>query len=131
MLDTLHDPYTDRLRSPRQGVSVQSFDTDTMVIHAGNGDLAGSVGAGLMFKMGIPQTSNLIWDLRGSRMPFRLSARPDVHQLRLNGIGYAYREHSGYPPREGTGLRHYSSSLQIVEPQLPGRIRRNGASRST
>jgi len=120
MLDTLHDPCT-RIASGLSGksVSVQSFDPDTMVIHTGNGDLAGSVGAGLMLKMGIPQTSNLVWDLRGSRMPFRLATRPDIHQLLLNGIGYAYREHSGYPPQEGTGLRHYFSSLQIVEPQRP------------
>jgi hypothetical protein len=88
-----------------------------MVIHAGNGDLAGSLGAGLMLKMGIPQTSTIVWDLRGSRMPYQLSSRPDISQIGSNGIGYAYREHSGYPPQDALGLRYYYSSLQIVEPQ--------------
>src|SRR3954469_9660409 len=63
MLSTLHDPCT-RIAAGLLGksVSVQSFDPDTMVIHTGNGDLAGSVGAGLMLKMGIPQTSSIVWD---------------------------------------------------------------------
>ena len=118
MLLTLHDPCT-RIAGglPGKSISVDSFASDTMVIHAGNGELSGSLGAGLMLKMGIPQTSNLVWDIRGSRMPYQLSHRPDIHQLLLNGIGYAYREHSGYPPQEGAGLRNYSSSLKIVEPQ--------------
>ena len=123
MLQTLHDPCT-RIAAglPGKSVTVQSFDSNTMVIHAGNGDLSGSLGAGLMLKMGIPQTSNLVWDIRGSRMPYSLSTRPDIHQLSLSGIGYAYREHSGYPPQEGAGLRYYSSSLRIVEPRrTPGR----------
>jgi C-terminal processing protease CtpA/Prc len=118
MLQTLHDPCT-RIAAGLvgKGISVDSYASDTMVIHAGNGELSGSLGAGLMLQMGIPQTSNLVWDLRGSRMPYQLSHRPEILQLRLNGIGYAYREHSGYPPLEGSGRRYYSSSLKIVEPQ--------------
>lgn len=117
MLKTLQDPCTRiALGLPGAGVSVQSLDADTMVIHAGNGDLSGSMGAGLMLKMGIPQTNYLVWDLRSSRLPFLLVARPDIRQLSLNGIGYAFRRHSGYSPRDGTGQRYYSSSLQIVEP---------------
>jgi C-terminal processing protease CtpA/Prc len=116
MLETLHDPCTRiAFGLPGKGLSVQSSDSETMVIHAGNGDLSGSLGAGLMLKMGIPQTNNVVWDLRGSRMPLQLSVRPDIQQLRLNGIGYAYREHVGYPPEDGTGLRYYSSSLKIVD----------------
>jgi len=119
MLKTLQDPCTRiAFGLPGAGVSVQSSGAGTMIIHAGNGDLSGSLGAGLMLKMGIPQTDNLVWDLRSSRMPFSLVSRPDIIQLRLGGIGYAFRQHSGYPPWEGTGLRYYSSSLQIVEPRL-------------
>ena len=118
MLETLHDPCTRiALGLPGAGVSVQSFETGVMVIHAANGDLSGSMGATLMLKMGIPQTDYLVWDLRSSRLPFLLASRPDISQLRLNGIGYAFRQHSGYPPRDGTGQRYYSSSLQIVEAQ--------------
>jgi C-terminal processing protease CtpA/Prc len=118
MLKTLHDPCTRiAFGLPGAGVTVQSFDSDTMVIHAGNGDLSGSLGAGLMLKMGIPQTNNLVWDVRSSRMPFSLVNRPDLLQLTLDGIGYAFRQHSGYPPQEGSGLAYYSSSLQVVEPK--------------
>jgi hypothetical protein len=120
MLATLHDPCTRiALGIPGKGISVQALESDTMVIHAGNGDLNASMGAGLMLKMGIPQTSNLVWDLRGSRMPIRLSSRADIGQLTLSGIGYAYREHSGYPAQEGIGSRHYSSAVRVVEPQRP------------
>jgi C-terminal processing protease CtpA/Prc len=117
MLATLHDPCT-RIAGglPGKGVTVQSFDSGTMVIHAGNGELSGSLGAGLMLKMGIPQTSNLVWDIRGSRLPYTLMSRPDIHQLTANGIGYAYREHTGYAPKDGIGMRYYSSALKIVDP---------------
>jgi C-terminal processing protease CtpA/Prc len=117
MLATLHDPCTRiAFGMPGKGVSVQSV-SDAMVIHAGNGDLSGSMGAGLMLRLGIPQSNSIVWDIRGSRMPFQISARPDISQLSLNGIGYAYREHSGYVPQEGQGSRFYSSSLRIVDPQ--------------
>ncbi|HEY3838749.1 MAG TPA: hypothetical protein VGL72_19360 [Bryobacteraceae bacterium] len=117
MLATLHDPCT-RIAAglPGKGMSVQSFDSDTMVIHAGNGELSGSLGAGLMLKMGIPQTSNLVWDIRGSRLPYTLMSRPEIQQVTANGLGYVFREHSGYAPQEGPGLRHYSSALKIVDP---------------
>ncbi len=70
MLATLNDPCTRIAHGmPGKGVTVQSRESDTMVIRADNGDLAGSLGAGLMIKMGIPQTSHIVWDLRGSRMP--------------------------------------------------------------
>ncbi len=118
MLKTLHDPCTRiALGLPGPGLTVQSLDSDTMVIHAGNGDLSGTMGAGLMLKLGIPQTSNLVWDLRSSGLPF--TGRPDLRQLSLNGLGYAFRQHSGYPPQEGTGQFYYSSSLQIVEAHPP------------
>lgn len=118
MLQTLHDPCTRiAFGLPGNPISVQSPDADTMVIHAGNGELSGSLGAGLMLKMGIPQTSNVVWDLRGSRLPLQLTQRVDIQQLILNGIGYAYREHSGYAPQSGPGLFHYTSALKIVEPQ--------------
>src|SRR6185369_5679761 len=52
MLSTLHDPCTRiAFGLPGKGVTVQSFAEDTMVIHAGNGDLSGSMGAGLMLRM--------------------------------------------------------------------------------
>ena len=69
-----------------------------------------------MLKMGIPQTSNIVWDLCGSRIPPALTARLEISQLSLNGVGYAYRQHSGYPPSDGKGMRYFSS-LQIVELQ--------------
>src|SRR5579859_1057571 len=45
MLETLHDPCT-RIASglPGKTLSVQAPDSDTMVIHAGSGELAGSLG---------------------------------------------------------------------------------------
>ncbi len=120
MLETLHDPCTRiALGLPGKGVSVQSSDSGTMIIQPGNGDLAGTLGAGLMLKMGIPQTSILVWDLRGARMPFNFVSRPDIRQLSLNGMGYAFRQHHGYPPHEGAAMRYYYSSSEIVEPQLP------------
>jgi hypothetical protein len=125
MLRTLNDPCTRiSLGLPGDPVSVQSIDSGTMLIHAGNGDLSGSMGAGLMLKMGIPQTSNVVWDLRGSRMPF--SRRPTIDDLRRNGLGYAFRQFSGYPAPEGPGERRYSSSFQIVEPLPPADRERIG-----
>jgi C-terminal processing protease CtpA/Prc len=117
LLQTLHDPCTRiALGLPGKGVTVQSMASDTMVIHAGNGDLAGTVGAGLMLKMSIPQTNNLVWDIRGTRLPFQLTIRPDVSLLSQNGVGYAFRQHSGYPPQDGA-QSSYFSALQIVDPQ--------------
>src|SRR5580693_7231984 len=77
MLATLQDPCT-RIAAglPGKAVTVQSPDADTMVIHAGNGELSGSLGAGLMLQMGIPQTSSVVWDVRGSRMPYAFAGRP-------------------------------------------------------
>jgi C-terminal processing protease CtpA/Prc len=127
MLETLHDPCTRiSLGLPGNPVSVQSIDSGTMVIHAGNGDLTSSMGAGLMLKMGIAQTDNIVWDLRGSRIPF--GRRPGTNDLRRNGLGYAFRQFSGYPAADGPGARYYSSSLQIVEP-LPPIPRQGMASR--
>ena len=119
MLATLHDPST-RIAAglPGKALTVQSPDTDSMVIHAGNGDMSGSLGAGLMLQMGIPQTSSVVWDLRGTRMPYAFAGRPDLRQLSLAGIGYAYREYSGYPAQDGTESPYYSS-LKIVEPRPP------------
>jgi hypothetical protein len=118
MLATLNDPCTRIAHGmPGKGLTAQTFESDKMVIRAGNGDLSGSVGAGLMIKMGIPQSSHIVWDLRGSRMPFSLSTRTDLRQLSQAGIGYAFREHSGYAPQDGNGMRRYYSSLQIVDPQ--------------
>ncbi len=117
MLKTLKDPCTRiALGLPGAPVSVQSLGSNTMVIHSGNGDLSATMGAGLMLKMGIPQTGNLVWDLRSSRMPF--GKRPDLLQLRLDGLGYAFRQHSGYPAPDGSGRRYFSST-QVVEPQPP------------
>jgi len=67
--------------------------------------------------MGVPQTSQIVWDIRGSRMPFSLSNRADIRQLTEAGFGYAYREHSGYPPQDNLGFRRYFSSLQSIDPQ--------------
>lgn len=128
MLETLHDPCTRiAFGLPGKGVSVQSLD-ETMVIHANNGDMSGSMGAGLMLRMGIPQTSNIVWDLRGSRLPVQLSARPDLNQLSASGIGYSFREHSGYAPQGNITARYYSSSLQIVDAQ-PGLVKNNSSRR--
>lgn len=114
MLKTLQDPCT-RIATglPGRGVSVQAFDNETMVIRSGNGDLSGSMGAGLMLQMGIPQTHNLVWDLRGARAAF---TRIGISQLTAGGLGYAFRQYSGYPPQDGAQQYSYSASMQIVEP---------------
>ena len=123
MLATLHDPCTRiSLGMPGSGVTVESLDSGTMVIHAGNGDLSGSMGAGLMLKMGIPQTSNIVWDLRGARLPF--TRRLTLEDLRRAGFGYGFRQISGYPEPESAGQRYYTSSFQVVPPGPP--IKNNG-----
>lgn len=118
MLATLDDPCTRiAFGLPGKPVTTKSIESDIMVLQAGNGDLSGTMGAGLMLRMGMPQTSHVVWDLRGSRMPFSLSTRADLRLVSQAGFGYAFREHSGYAPQEGVGSGRYYSSLQIVDPQ--------------
>jgi C-terminal processing protease CtpA/Prc len=116
MLKTLNDPST-RIVHGMSGKSpsTQALDTDTMVIRAGDGDLSESFGTSLLLRSGLTHPKTIIWDLRGSRM-LPGQPRPTVPQLAESGLGFAYRQHTGYPGEGSPGAGYYSA-LQIVEPQ--------------
>ena len=115
MLKTLNDPSTRVVHGMSgKSPSTQALDTDTMVIRAGDGDLSESFGASLLLRSGLTHAKTIVWDLRGSRM-LPGQGRATVLQLADSGLGFAYRQHTGYP-REGSSAGYYSA-LQIVEPQ--------------
>lgn len=116
MLQTLHDPCTRIIGGlPGKGQAVQSFDHETLVIQPGTGLFAGALGPSLMLRSGLARANNVVWDLRGARLA-PAQGRPGPRTLVLSGLGYAHRQHSGYPTQEGSDSGNYYSSVVIVEP---------------